>query len=464
MAPAKAANRRKVKRSSVARKSYRTARSIKGAVNAGANGVHDANGAVEVEATTSVTTLPTQAATKPRSGNRTLFGRKVKPVHDRYNATGEECEAFFESSGRTESSPSSDIKGELTHDTHPQPAVVLLPPKARRVPSGNHRPTTIRAQRHYTIHDTSRHVPLPAPDPYYRHAAGRYPADIDGEVQALFLRLQQQPGIQISLPNLESRDDSNIDVKWTAKLLIHLYLIAYHAKDFNICDLVADTWIRALQKANARPNYHLWKDNQATNFKPPSENHHVNIDDPELDECVTRFDQDRLNELYFHTHKNCGARFLWADAMALCGSRIEVVMERMEDVGGDWHKDLVWNIMRTSLRLTRANLTLKIEETANNAWCGRYHEHWKYQQPCYRIMYEDQKHSGKKAQVHQPYGQGGPVQPLSPGHHYGLDDLDNIRGDEEDQMELDGLPHDDDQAKHVSFAMNDSGSEHSEEE
>ena len=277
--------------------------------------------------------------------------------------------------------------------------------------------------------------------------------------------LWQQPEVQISLPSLESDDNLHVDVKWTAKQLSHLYLIAYHANEYNTCDLIADTWIRALQKANAKPNYNLWKANQAKNYKPLTEKDYIDIDDPELDKSVTRFDRDRLNELYSHTDKDCGARFLWADAMALCGSRIEADMERTGNVKADWHKDLVWNIMCTSLRLTRARLTLKIEEKTKGAWCSRYHEHEKHQKPCYRAVYEEQERWKNESGARSFPCRGDSIQPIGLIHHHDPEGIEEINcGAKGNQMVSEKLPHHHAQVKQVSFATDGTDSEHSEEE
>lgn len=106
--------------------------------------------------------------------------------------------------------------------------------------------------------------------------------------------------------------------------------------------------------------------------------------DPLLECHVTSFDLSILNELYEHTPRFCGARLLWADAMALCGQRIEDVFEKWSKLGRDPHPDLTFDIMCTSLRMVGKMLTLKIEESTERAWCRRYHEHGKHGMPCYR--------------------------------------------------------------------------------
>lgn len=105
--------------------------------------------------------------------------------------------------------------------------------------------------------------------------------------------------------------------------------------------------------------------------------------DPLLANDVTAFNASLLNALYTRTAANSGARLLWADAMALAGSKTDDVMEKSKLDGEDWHEDLVYEIMSSSLRLVRAKATLKIEEPAGE-WCKRYHEHGKHGQACYR--------------------------------------------------------------------------------
>ena len=114
----------------------------------------------------------------------------------------------------------------------------------------------------------------------------------------------------------------------------------------------------------------------------------MDVQDPEVNLLdVTRFSPERLRELYTHTRPKCGARLLWADAMALCGRKMENDIVKRSDV---WPKELFFDVMCTSLRLVGRKLTLKIEEKYEGAWC-RYHEHAKHGLPCYRQLAWQQK-------------------------------------------------------------------------
>ncbi|KAF2261788.1 hypothetical protein CC78DRAFT_619124 [Lojkania enalia] len=187
--------------------------------------------------------------------------------------------------------------------------------------------------------------------------------------------------LRVELPGLTS--EANPDIKWTAETLIQLYLVSYHNRDWNTCDLITDTWIRAFHKLDSEPLTKIWREqkikcNPAIEI-PPNDN-----GNPDLHHHVTSFDPRLLTQLYEYTEKDCGARNMWADAMALVGERLESTMESIGQ--GRWHKDLIWNIMRTCMRLVRARRTLKIEEKQPGAWCKRYHEHARHGTDCYRVI------------------------------------------------------------------------------
>jgi hypothetical protein len=253
-------------------------------------------------------------------------------------------------------------------------------------------------------------------DEYHAHHTGHYPASIDGSIFQLADTLRDAPEVQIELPDLEDDNDPDAYKPWTAKQLVHLYIVCYHREQWDGCDLIADTWIRALQRTNARYDMKgkMWKPNQSTTYKAVTSKDYTDIEDPVLDSSVFDFDQDRINELFFHTNKKCGARFLWADAMALCGSVIEDKLEKLEPLTGrGWHKDLVWEIMKTSLRLVRAKLTLKIEEKTPSEWCRRYHEHGRNNRGlrCYRELRQFQE--AAKANSGDVVVSCGTVQPVN---------------------------------------------------
>lgn len=125
--------------------------------------------------------------------------------------------------------------------------------------------------------------------------------------------------------------------------------------------------------------------------------------DPELHHHVSDFESLRLRELYDNTASDCGARALWADAIALCGGKFEARLDgtSFKNMGmgyglgmgagaEGWHPELIWDVMRSAMRLVRAKRTLKIEERHPGAWCDRYHEHGKRGERCYRELANEQ--------------------------------------------------------------------------
>jgi hypothetical protein len=171
--------------------------------------------------------------------------------------------------------------------------------------------------------------------------------------------------------------------------------------------MICDTWIRAFhsqrKQSQLKPEDQIWRPNPALDRRKrkaqqaamrglsiPSEfdtnpkDYDLVVTDPELESDVTDVHTDLLNSLYDYTSPNCGARLLWADTLALGGDKTEKVIENLTKHRVELHPQLLFNIMQTSLRMCRRNLTLKIEESTEGAWCKRYHEHWRNKQPCYR--------------------------------------------------------------------------------
>ena len=196
--------------------------------------------------------------------------------------------------------------------------------------------------------------------------------------------------------------------RYTTTILTDLYIQCYENQLWHICDLIADTWIRALQKANRRSHKsknakdHMWRVNKALEkkfaarkkgFKEDTFEFGLEVEDPETAADTTTIDPERLRDLYAHTRPGCGARLLWADATALCGRKMEHEITRRP---GAWPEELFFDVMCTSLRLVGRKLTLKIEEKYEGAWC-RYHEHVKHGQPCYRkLAWKQQISRGKE--------------------------------------------------------------------
>ncbi|CAA9960924.1 hypothetical protein PTMSG1_04308 [Pyrenophora teres f. maculata] len=214
--------------------------------------------------------------------------------------------------------------------------------------------------------------------------------------------------IHLDLPGLTNANNPERAQPYSAKSLIQVYLLAYQQKSWDLCDVIADTWIRAFHDLRANDQRSdstnpTWRRNKAlegrkrkakgawkrgtyipSEFDPNPKDYELTIADPELDADVTAVHLDLLNTLYKHTDPKCGARMLWADALALGGDQTEKIMATTVNTGVGLHTDLVFNVMQTSLRMLRRNLTLKIEESTEGAWCKRYHEHSKYGLPCYR--------------------------------------------------------------------------------
>ena len=233
------------------------------------------------------------------------------------------------------------------------------------------------------------------------HQRDLFTLKVDDGVYRIMDSLCSSPITHIDLPILESPTNPDAEDPYSPKFLTHLYLVAYNASQWNLCDLVADTWIREFHRLRrkaekcGKEELGLWRSNEALlrrrrqgkkgfNDKAPEWGEKLRVEDPALDDDVTDFHPALLDQLYSNTLPNCGARLLWADSMALCGSKIEREMARKKRLGETWHPDLIHDILCTTLRMVRRKLTLKIEEGTEGAWCKRYHEHTKYGMPCYR--------------------------------------------------------------------------------
>ncbi|KAJ4988540.1 hypothetical protein SVAN01_05995 [Stagonosporopsis vannaccii] len=228
---------------------------------------------------------------------------------------------------------------------------------------------------------------------------------VSQDVQDILNTLKSSPYIQVDLPNVYASGGTAVIKPYTAKLLIELYIQCYQNQLWHFCDLVADTWIRALQAANKRTQRsenvedRMWRKNVALDkifaekkkgFKEDLFEFGSDIEDPELASDVTIISAERLHELYAHTNSKCGGRLLWADAIALSGRKAEHDITRQP---GAWPEGLFFDVMCTSLRMMGRKLTLKIEEKYEGAWC-RYHEHGKHGVPCYRRLAWEQKDDG----------------------------------------------------------------------
>lgn len=234
--------------------------------------------------------------------------------------------------------------------------------------------------------------------------------DLDPFIYKIVGELQRSSKTLIDLPFLAHPNNNTRERPYTAKYLLHSYLLCYEYKSWDLCDLIADTWIRQFHilrdKGKQDAHFALWRPNAAlekrqrhardlklqkvagapTGFDETAPEYGLVVVDPVISGDVLDFSSLNLNELYQYTLPQCGARRLWADAMALGGDKVEEMLVRTARRGIVWHPDLLFNIMTSSLRLVRRKLTLKIEETTEGAYCKRYHEHTKHRQPCYREL------------------------------------------------------------------------------
>ncbi|EUC28522.1 hypothetical protein COCCADRAFT_108951 [Bipolaris zeicola 26-R-13] len=218
------------------------------------------------------------------------------------------------------------------------------------------------------------------------------------DVYDILNSLKASTKTHIDLPSLSNAADPDAIQPYSASLLTNLYILCYHENLWNLCDLITDTWIRAFharrKKAYTDPAYTLWRRNKALEARKraahrarltatiiPSEydvnpiNLHLDATDPDLEPNITDPPLHLLTLLYHHTPATCGARLLWADALALAGDVTEKGMEAARKKGEEVHHELVWNVMQSALRMVRRRLTLKCEESTEGAWCRRYHEH-----------------------------------------------------------------------------------------
>ncbi|KAF2744674.1 hypothetical protein M011DRAFT_460711 [Sporormia fimetaria CBS 119925] len=243
------------------------------------------------------------------------------------------------------------------------------------------------------------------------HSPPDFLSTIDPEIHTHLANLLAFPDIPIKLPTLRTPHTnpslaihSEYDTihPWTSRQLFHLYLLAYSQSHHHICDLIVDTWILAFHVVEASANSSKWiplrnpRPSAQYIRPPPSPSALRNL--PKLDGLVTGFDPVRLNELYAHTRADCGARMLWADAMALSGKWLERRLNKKGSMMKDWNAELVWDVMMTGLRGWRQRLTLGVEEgdKGREKWCKRYHEHVRVGGECYWVLKE--KGKGKEGE------------------------------------------------------------------
>lgn len=260
---------------------------------------------------------------------------------------------------------------------------------------------------HLPGRETRKRVRTPSPV-----LEGIHELKVDDKIYDIMNFLKQSPKIVIDLPDLADREK---DTPYSATILMHMYLVAYQSKLWNICDLIADTWIRAFhaqrhRDARSNPGDGLWRrnkvlekrkarfrdarkhrhnrDDEPAEFEQDVPEYNLDTQDPDIGSDVVSFDASLLNELYQFTSAGCGARLLWADAMVLAGDKMQRMFHDTVRRGFEWNEQLQFTVMSVSLRMLRRKLTLKIEESTEGAWCARYHEHGRHEpkQPCYRAL------------------------------------------------------------------------------
>jgi hypothetical protein len=169
-------------------------------------------------------------------------------------------------------------------------------------------------------------------------------ADIPQDIHDFVARLAAIDPVEVNLC-------SPITNVWTAEQLTHIYISAYQSHYWHVCDLIADTWIRAFQNLNKTSP--IWRANRSEYLYKARNPAEIGLHkfDPPLDRQVCAFEAKLLNNLYHHTDNKCGARMLWADSMALVGAEWEAELTSRERRHNKWHPDLIFNVMCTALRM-----------------------------------------------------------------------------------------------------------------
>ncbi|KAF2827932.1 hypothetical protein CC86DRAFT_465744 [Ophiobolus disseminans] len=335
-------------------------------------------------------------------------GRVVKKRQDDDFAWGSDISNNIELSsvGKVDDDKDEAKYQDLRSDPPLPPTPTILSTQQRpRKPRGRPRKNAKSAPlTPVKEHPSSETLPESSPSPSPPTSSFTFaPSDRIYEIMGV---ITSQSSTQIALPTLYT-PSSPSEKPWTTETLTQLYITAYNSSQWHVCDLVADTWIRAFHAVRHRAEksgaeeMHLWRLNDALmrrrcagreGFNPNERNHTdvLRVVDPLLCSHAHDFNSEALTQLYQHTHQGAGARLLWADSMALCGTKLEQAMARGKKYGQTWHADLMYDILCSTLRMVGRKLTLKIEEGGEGAWCKRYHEHGKNGLPCYRSLAADE--------------------------------------------------------------------------
>ncbi|KAH4612209.1 hypothetical protein HBH82_032660 [Parastagonospora nodorum] len=255
----------------------------------------------------------------------------------------------------------------------------------------------------------------------------RSPPKVDKQLEECVDQIMSEIGLGLKIAvELPKMNPDGVEVAYTATLLMRIYIRAHTKSNWDVCDLVADTWIRAFHAKRRRQEQFnqfgalCWRYNEALcnrrkaglkdyDQNAPNFSRVLKENDPLLDKDVTDFNPGLLAQLYTEAVGPCAARNLWADTMALCGSKLENRMQIDKRRGVQWNPKLIYDVMCTTLRMTRRKLTLKIEEATEGAWCKRYHMHALHSTPCYRKIAYDRKVAGEDSSDEDESGNNAPM-------------------------------------------------------
>ncbi|KAI4681233.1 uncharacterized protein J4E88_005741 [Alternaria novae-zelandiae] len=333
--------------------------------------------------------LPQQSVEAAPVTTRT--GRAIQKPNQYDAAQGSEIDAFID---QAEEDARDDGRGSIetdpsytTHKAQEQMKQLPKTAKPRGRPPKSYKPSGAAASK---ADEQDRAGASSAEPP---------PFIADRHVYSILSNLKSNAKIHLDLPGLTDAANPYQALPYSANTLTQIYIVCYQEKLWDLCDMVADTWIRIFHDKRKKAEEdkdkdgekeekqeEIWLPNRALNRRKrvaqqawrkgkniPAEfdqfpkDYDLEVTDPELDKDVT-----------------CGARLLWADALALSGDKTERIIGKVTRKGFHLHPELLFDIMQTSLRMIRRNLTLKIEESTEGAWCKRYHEHGKNGNVCYR--------------------------------------------------------------------------------
>ncbi|KAF1980333.1 hypothetical protein BU23DRAFT_548494 [Bimuria novae-zelandiae CBS 107.79] len=301
-------------------------------------------------------------------------------------------------------------RAKLDNNTElPSSSLSATSPAPKRKPGASPKQKTAHKSPISTPRNSEAYSNVSVPVPNLTsHEQHRFHATFDDRTKQIFDHLVGR-ALKV-LPDISDEQDETI--KWTAKSLTNLYIYSLTQGCTKLCDLVADLWIHGFhERARGKPCgvRPFWMENTAhtdrepDDYKcrgmPPKKKWQKELDLPELNDNVTVFHPELVNQLYHHTPRDHPVRNLWADSIALGGPTAEKILLRMRKNGTEFHEDFIWDVMCTSLRMARKKLTLRIEMLGKDAWCERYHIHGK-ETPCHRAEAVCSKAGPSRASTH----------------------------------------------------------------